>query len=118
MAAGPVRRFANGETGIADLLEWLGAQEVAVAQVVYEPTGGYERPLAEALRAGGLPGHQAHPNRVRAYARASGQLAKTDRLDARTLARYGAAFDGPEPRPGEPADEPIREELRDLLRRR
>ena len=115
---GPGRRFANSETGIAALLEWLGSQETAVAQVVYEPTGGYERPLAEALRTAGLPGHQAHPNRVRAYARARGQLAKTDRLDAQALARYGAAFDAPEPRQPEPADEPIRSELRDLLRRR
>ena len=91
--------------------------------MVYELTGGYERPLAEALRNAGLPGHQAHPNRahpnrVRAYAPARGQLAKTDRLDAQALARYGAAFDGPEPLPPEPADEPIRSELRDLRRRR
>ena len=115
VGAGPVRRFANSESGIADLLTWLRSQEVA--QVVYEPTGGYERPLAMALRAAGLPVHQAHPNRVRAYAQASGQLAKTDRLDAQALARYGAAFDPPE-RPDDDADEPIRAELRDLLRRR
>ena len=115
---GPGRRFANSATGIAALLEWLGSQETAVAQVVYEPTGGYERPLAEALRNAGLPGHQAHSNRVRAYAPARGQPAKTDRLDAQALARYGAAFDGPEPLPPEPADEPIRSELWDLLRRR
>ena len=117
-AAGPARRFANSESGIADLLTWLLSQEVD--QVVYEPTGGYERPLAAALRGAGLPVHQAHPNRVRAYAQASGQLAKTDRLDAQALARYGAAFDAPEPLQPEPepADEPIRAELRDLLRRR
>ena len=120
---GSGRRFANSATGIAALLEWLRSQEAAVAQVVYEPTGGYERPLAEALRDAGLPGHQAHPNRahpnrVRAYAQPRGQLAKTDRLDAQALARYGAAFDDPEPLPPEPADESIRSELRDLLLRR
>ena len=57
---------------------------------------------------------------MRAYAQASGQLAKTDRLDAQALARYGAAFDGPEhPQPEDaPEDAAARAELQDLLRRR
>ena len=44
MATGRTRRFANDDAGIASLLEWLSGQEVA--QVVYEPTGGYELALA------------------------------------------------------------------------
>lgn len=87
--------------------------------MVYEPTGGYEAPLAQALRSAGLPDHRAHPNRVRAYAQASGHLAKTDRLDAQALARYGAAFEPPQP--SQATDEPdaqARAELQDLLRRR
>ena len=119
VAGGPARRFANTEPGIGTLLEWLTDQDPA--RVVYEPTGGYERPLAQALSDAGLPYCRAHPNRVRAYAQACGLLAKTDRLDARVLARYGAAFDGPEPLQPEPLqweDEPARVELRDLLRRR
>ena len=43
VADGPVRRFANDALGIAALVDWLQPQ--AVAQVVYEPTVGYERPL-------------------------------------------------------------------------
>ena len=95
VADGPVSRFANDDSGIAALVDWLKPQ--AVAQVVYEPTGGYELPLAQALLAAGLPRHRVHPNKVRAYAQACGLLAKTDRLDALALARYGAAFDPPEP---------------------
>ncbi len=114
VAAGPSQRFANDPEGIAALLDWLGPQ--CIAQVVYEPTGGYELPLAEALREAGLPAHRAHPNRVRAYAQACGLLTKTDRLDAQALARYGAAFDCPES--PEPEAEPNRAELRDTLRRR
>lgn len=119
VAGGPSRRFANSEPAIAGLVKWLGDQPVL--WVVYEPTGGYERLLAQTLAAAGLPAHRAHPNRVRAYAQACGLLAKTDRLDAQVLARYGAAFDGPGPSQLEPSqldDEPIRAELRDLLRRR
>ena len=113
-AAGPPRRFANTAQGIGTLLEWLGDQDIA--RVVYEPTGGYELRLAQALDAAGLPGRRVHPNRVRAYAQACGLRAKTDRLDAQVLARYGAAFDEPEPPQSE--DGPARVELRDLLRRR
>ncbi len=114
VAAGAPRRFPNTAPGIGALLAWLADRDIA--RVVYEPTGGYERPLAQALTAAGLPACRAHPNRVRAYAQACGLLAKTDRLDAQVLARYGAAFDGPELPQGE--DEPVRAELRDLLRRR
>lgn len=114
VAGGPVRRFANTPAGIAALLEWLLPQDVD--KVVYEPTGGYELPLAQALGEAGLLGRRAHPNRVRAYAQACGLLAKTDRLDAQILSRYGAAFDCPER--SRPEEEPARTELRDLLRRR
>ena len=69
--------------------------------------------LAEA----GLPALRVHPNKVRAYARACGQLAKTDRLDAQILSRY-AAFDlAPDPSP-ETEDAGVRAQLKDLLRRR
>ncbi len=112
VSAGPARRFANTEEGIADLLQLLEAQEVA--QVVCEPTGGYELQLVNRLRAGGLGVHQAHPNQVRDFARAAGHLAKTDALDAQTLSRYGQVFEPPDT----PQPDPEREELRDLLRRR
>ena len=64
VAAGAPRRFPNTAPGIGALLAWLADQDIA--RVVYEPTGGYERPLAQALTAAGLPAWRAHPNRVRA----------------------------------------------------
>ena len=112
VAGGAPRRFANTAAGIAALRAGLAEQDIL--RVVYEPTGGYELPLAQALSQAGLPACRVHPNRVRAYAPAGGLRAKTDRLDAQVLARYGAAFDCPEPSPGE--DEPARAELQDLLR--
>lgn len=56
--------------------------------VVLEASGGYEQPVAAALTAAGLPVSLVEPGRVRAFARASGILAKTDRLDAQVLARF------------------------------
>ena len=114
-AAGPARRFANNDSGIAALPEWPESQDTGKG--VYEPTGGYELPLSEALRQAGLPAQRVHPNRVRAYAQACGLPAKTDRLDAQVLARYGAAFDAPE-QSGPEEEEPARAELREPLRRR
>ena len=66
--------------------------------VVVEATGGLEQPLTAALCAAGLPVAVVNPRQPRDFARAIGRLAKTDRLDARVLAEYGAAVN-PEPRP-------------------
>jgi len=55
-----------------------------------ESTGGYERTLTAACHKARLPITQVQPQRVRAFAKAEGLLAKTDRLDARLLARFGA----------------------------
>ena len=83
---------------------------------MYEPTGGYERPLATALAEVGIPARRVYPNRARAYARACGQQAKTDRLDAQVLSRYAAVFDlPPDPSP-ETEDAGVRAQLKDLLR--
>ena len=62
----------------------------------------------------GVSVHVAHPNRVRSFARAAGHHAKTDALDARMLARYGAVF----PMPRRLGKEVDREVVQDLLRRR
>lgn len=75
--------------GRADTLTAFVAEIAALAPraVALEATGGYERPLADALHAAGLTVYILPPARVRAFARASGQLAKTDRLDAALIAR-------------------------------
>lgn len=109
---GEVRSFANDAGGISAMLEWLAAQTVAL--VVCEPTGGYQEPLVRGLRQGGIPVHLAHPNKVRAFAHASGRMAKTDRLDAQVLSHYGEVFASAQV----PQPEPEREELQALLRRR
>lgn len=58
------------------------------ALVVLEATGGLERGLVRALVAAARPVIVANPRQVREFARATGQVAKTDRLDARILARF------------------------------
>lgn len=112
--SGPVQRFDNTQEGITALKEWLEGQGVELA--VCEPTGGYERQLVRGLREAGLGVHLAHPNRVRAFAKACGYEAKTDVLDALVLCRFGQAF-ALEQSPQREM-EPERAELKELLRRR
>ncbi len=68
------------------------------ALIVLEATGGYELRAAAALGAAGLPVAVVNPRQVRHFARSLGQLAKTDRIDARVLATFAARVQ-PEPRP-------------------
>jgi transposase len=65
------------------------------ARIVLEATGGLERPLLQALQAARLPVVLVNPRQVRDFAKALGQLAKTDRLDARVLAHFAAAVQPP-----------------------
>ena len=65
------------------------------ALIVVEATGGLEIPVVNALHAVGLPIVVVNPRQVRAFAKALGQLAKTDRLDARVLAHFAAAIKPP-----------------------
>jgi transposase len=83
-----------------DSMSELCARIVAMAPtlVVLEATGGYELRAAGALAAAQVPVAVVNPRQVRNYARSVGQLAKTDRIDARILARFAAAVH-PDPRP-------------------
>ena len=104
-------RFSNDAKGHAALVALLAEQE---SSCVLEATGRYDRALCSRLHEAGQPFHRANPRKARQFARAAGFLAKTDRVDARMLARYGAAMSLPvEARP-----EPEREQLRDLMDRR
>jgi transposase len=80
----------NGARGYARLIGALAHWPGAV--VVCEASGGYERPLIAALQEAGVAVALVNARQVRDYARASGLLAKTDRIDARLIARYGAHF--------------------------
>jgi len=70
----------------------------APTRIVLKTTGGYETPLVAALAAAGLPVVVANPRQVRDFAKATGQLAKTDRLDAHLLALFAERV-RPTPRP-------------------
>lgn len=87
---------ANEEAGVAALVDRLRPLQPAL--VVCEATGGFERAAIAMLAAAGLPVVVANPRQVRDFARATGQLAKTDRLDAGTLALFAERI-RPTPRP-------------------
>lgn len=83
----------NNKGGIDQLVAQL--QQLNPTLIVVESTGGLELPLLTALYEAQLPFARVHPGRVREFARSIGLLAKTDRLDARLLARYAAAIKPP-----------------------
>jgi transposase len=85
---GPVSRFTNDPDGHTALVGQL--QAAAVQRVVLEATGGYERPVVAALLAAKLPVVVVNPKQARDFAKAIGQRAKTDAIDARVLARFAA----------------------------
>ncbi|NLS05100.1 IS110 family transposase [Rhizobium sp. P32RR-XVIII] len=80
--------FANTAEGIADFLAFL-APVAGIERLILEPTGGYERRVVEALHAASLPVAKVNAKQIRQFARACGQLSKTDRIDAFVLADYG-----------------------------
>lgn len=79
-------RVANDEQGISALLTRL--RQRTPVHVVLEASGGYHHAVAAALAAAGLPVSVINPAWARAFAKAQGGLAKTDRIDAATLALY------------------------------
>jgi transposase len=79
---------ATADASLAGLAARLQTHPPTI--VVLEATGGDEVPVAAALGSAGLPVAVVNPGQVRAFARAVGQLAKTDRLDAQVLALFAA----------------------------
>jgi len=86
----------NDETGITALVVQLQAMQPML--IVLEATGGYHRAVVAALAAAALPIVVVNPRQVRDFAKATGQLAKTDALDARAVAHFAEAV-RPVPRP-------------------
>jgi transposase len=84
---------ANDEKGIAKLVERM--KEVRTELIVLESTGGLELPVMGELYACKIPVALVNPGRVREFARSIGLLAKTDKLDARLLARFAEAVKPP-----------------------
>jgi transposase len=105
-------QVANAAEGIAELVAKL--KGLAIDRIVIEATGGYETAAANALAAAGLPVAVVNPKQVRDFAKANGQWAKTDRLDARILAQFGAVLRPPI----RPLPDAEQQELTELLDRR
>lgn len=107
-----IERVDNDAAGLAALVPALTAAGTGL--VVLEATGGYETAAVLALQAGGIAVAVVNPRQVRDFARAQGRLAKTDAIDARVLARFGAVM---RPRPLPPID-PSHDALHGLVARR
>lgn len=84
--SGELSRVTYDAQGIAAVLAQLS--QVRPTVIVVEATGGLERPLLRALVDAALPVIVVNPRQVRDFAKATGQLAKTDALDAQVLARF------------------------------
>ena len=90
---GEVFAVARDSNGLAMLVERL--QRLAPALVALEATGGYETVVASALGAAQLPLAVVNPRQIRDFARATGKLAKTDRIDAAAIAHFAEAVRPP-----------------------
>jgi transposase len=103
---------SNDETGLEHLVTRLRA--VRPALIVLEATGGYELPVVRTLVEAALPVVVVNPRQVRDFAKATGQLAKTDQIDAWVLARFAEQVRPPV----RPLPETATQELSALLARR
>ena len=83
-------QVANRAAAFEALVEQLAA--LVPERIVLEASGGYEAGIVAALIGRALPAVVVNPRQVRDFARAIGQLAKTDRIDAQVLARFGEAI--------------------------
>lgn len=109
----PAHQYANDESGIAACIAALAA--CAPRLIVVEATGGFETRFAVEARAAGLSVAVVNPRQVRDFAKATGVLAKTDRLDAAVLARFAAVI---RPEVREAPDKETRELAERVARRR
>ncbi|WP_425617158.1 IS110 family transposase [Anatilimnocola sp. NA78] len=109
---GTHERVPNTSQGCQALCQKL--RELNVERIVLEASGGYERLVVSTLVAADFPVVVANPRQVRDFAKALGLLAKTDKIDAQVLARFGQVIQPPLRKiPDEHA-----QNLRDLLTRR
>ncbi|MBV8233155.1 MAG: IS110 family transposase [Planctomycetaceae bacterium] len=105
--AGKDVRFPHNDDGIASLLNLLRGQPVE--RVILESTGGLQRRLVRSLQEAGYAVSVVNPERIWAYRRLVGRMAKTDRIDARLIAEYGATMRPAESVPLSEAQQGMRE---------
>jgi transposase len=86
-------RVTNDTSGRAELVLKLAAYEIA--GVVLEATGGLERAVMSELEIAGYQTRRVNPIQIRHFAKASGKLAKTDRIDALMIAHFGQSLHPP-----------------------
>jgi transposase len=107
-----VETIPSTHEGLQQLLSSLKKSPVAL--VCLEATGGLERELVQFLHKHGIPVAVVNPRQIRDFARATNQLAKTDQIDARVIARFGELM---QPRPTPPLTA-SQQKLRDLTARK
>jgi transposase len=110
--AGRFYDLPNTPAGHRRLIKLLAAYPSV--HVICEATGGYERAVVQALQKASIAVSVLNPAHVRHFARAQGQRAKTDRIDASVLSAYGQAF---HPKATPPRSE-VEQQLSELVRRR
>jgi len=98
-------RWDNDDSGIEKLIKFV--KSLPVALIVLESTGGYESLAASMLSANDLPVVVVNPRLVRSFAKATGKLAKTDQIDACSIAHFASAV--------RPDQRPIKDERIQLL---
>jgi transposase len=107
LESGLATHFENTISGLKSLRTWLGGR--TITRIVFEPTGAYHKALE--MRLGGdYPLVKVNPLQARRFAEAQGTKAKTDRTDARVLARMGQALNL-RPQPPIPESQRVLKEL-------
>jgi transposase len=109
---GQLWQYKNSKSGIAKTVCKL--KGISPKLIVMEATGGFEQALKNALDEVGLAVAVVNPKRIRDYGRSLGELAKTDKLDAKVMAHFAAKI---EPPPQPPRDR-AEQNLDDLVTRR
>lgn len=99
------KQFSNTKIGLSALVRWIRQKKALL--IVFEATGVYHRLLETGLAAHNIPFVRVNPRQARRFCEGTGQLAKTDRVDAAMLAKMGALLELE-------ADQPKSETLHDL----
>ena len=94
LQANKLAKFENSVKGIEACIGWI-REKGEVEAVVFEPSGGYEETLHDELIRARLKTWRVNPSLVRHFIKSEGVKAKTDRIDAKMLARYGKAKEKP-----------------------
>jgi len=107
-----IRSYSNDSEGIAQLIADI--PEDTCCHVIVEATGGYETALVAELHVAEVPVAVVNPRRTRDFARAMGRLAKTDQIDAETLALFGQRIRPPKT----PVPDKTTKKIKALVQRR